>query len=63
MTKYQLDVLDRESRVFNCLKVAIELLSPSEDIPTQAEISELLDFLAEEYGKAREDVLRVISAA
>jgi hypothetical protein len=63
MTKYQLDVLDRESRVFNCLKVAIELLSPSEDIPTHAEISELLDFLAEEYGKAREDVLRVISAA
>lgn len=54
MTKDPLDILDREDRIFTCWQAVTDLLSPSEEVRAQANISELLDFLTDEYKQVRQ---------
>ncbi|WP_141056648.1 hypothetical protein [Tepidiphilus succinatimandens] len=56
MTQDELDLLDREERIFKCFQAAIDLLNP-EEARDPAKVRELLDFLAEEYTHAREALM------
>lgn len=62
MDKEELDLLDREERIFTCFQVAIELLHPNEEARNPERAHELLDFLAEEYMKTRAALLRLVDA-
>lgn len=50
----ELDILDREERIFTCFQAAISLLDPNEEARDPAKVRELFDFLEEEYQAARE---------
>lgn len=54
----ELDLLDREERIFICFQAAIDLLNPNEEARDPAKVRELLDFLVEEYQAAREALMR-----
>jgi len=62
MDKEELDLLDREERIFTCFQAAIELLHPNEEARNPERTRELLDFLAEEYMKTRAALLRLVDA-
>jgi hypothetical protein len=53
MEKSELDLLDREERIFTCFQTAIDLLNPESATRNKEKIGDLLDFLAEEYEQAR----------
>jgi len=57
MPKDELDLLDREERIFTCFQAAIDLLNPNEEARDPAKVRERLDFLAEEYIHAREALM------
>lgn len=57
MNQDELDLLDREERIFTCFQAAINLLNPNEEARDPAKVRELLDFLAEEYTHAREALM------
>jgi hypothetical protein len=58
----ELDLLDREERIFTCFQAAIDLLNPNEEAHDPAKTRELLDFLVEEYQRARESLRGVVAA-
>jgi len=62
MTQDELDLLDREERIFTCFQAAIDLLNPNEEARDPAKVRELLDFLVEEYTHAREALMARVSA-
>jgi hypothetical protein len=55
----ELDLLDREARIFTCFQAAIDLLNPNEEAHDPAKTRELLDFLVEEYQAARNQMRRI----
>jgi hypothetical protein len=57
MSQDELDLLDREERIFTCFQAAIDLLNPNEEARDPAKVRELLDFLVEEYNRAREALM------
>jgi len=57
MEEDELDLLDREERIFTCFQAAIDLLNPNEEARDPAKVRELLDFLVEEYQEAREALM------
>ncbi|MEO1767679.1 hypothetical protein [Thiobacter aerophilum] len=57
MPQDELDLLDREERIFKCFQAAISLLSPNEEAHDPDGVRELLDFLVEEYQAAREALM------
>lgn len=57
MNQDELDLLDRETRIFNAFQAAIDLLNPNEEARDPTKVRELLDFLAEEYTYAREALM------
>ncbi len=57
MPKDELDLLDREERIFTCFQAAIDLLNPNEEARDPAKVRELFDFLVEEYQAAREALM------
>lgn len=57
MSQDELDLLDREERIFTCFQAAIDLLNPDKKAIDQDGVRELLDFLAEEYAHAREALM------
>lgn len=61
MSDEQLSILDRESRLFACWQAVVDLMNPSEVTRSNASTQELLDFITEEYNKAREEMRRTVS--
>ncbi|MFZ5499261.1 MAG: hypothetical protein ACOY6N_09460 [Pseudomonadota bacterium] len=57
MNQEELDLLDREERIFTCFQAAIDLLNPNEEARDPAKVQELFDFLVEEYQAAREALM------
>jgi hypothetical protein len=57
MNQDELDLLDREERIFKCFQAAIDLLNPNEEARDPEKARELLDFLAEEYQAARKALM------
>lgn len=57
MSQDELDLLDREERIFTCFQAAIDLLNPNEEARDPAKVRELLDFLVEEYQAARDALM------
>jgi hypothetical protein len=57
----ELDLLDREARVFNAFQTAIHLIDP-QGARDPLKVEELLDFLTEEYQRARESLRGLIAA-
>ncbi|WP_126448311.1 hypothetical protein [Sulfuricystis multivorans] len=57
MSQDELDLLDREERIFKCFQAAIGLLDPNEEVRDPDGVRELLDFLVEEYQAAREALM------
>ena len=57
MNQEELDLLDREERIFTCFQAPIDLLNPNEEARDPAKVRELLDFLVEEYTHAREALM------
>lgn len=47
MSQDELDLLDREERIFTCFQAAIDLLNSNEEARDPTKVRELLDFLAE----------------
>lgn len=62
MSDEQLDILDRESRLFVCWQAAVNLMSPAEDVRGSANTQELLDYLTEEYSKVRRQMRLTMQA-
>ena len=60
VSREQIDILDRQGRIFARWKALVALLNPFVGIPKQANVSELMDFLADEYDKARPEMRRSI---
>lgn len=63
MSEEQLNILDRENRLFTCWQAAVDLMSPSEEARNSANTQELLDFLTEEYDKVRDEMRRTVNTA
>ncbi|TXF11214.1 hypothetical protein [Pelomicrobium methylotrophicum] len=59
MNQEELDLLDREERVFACFQTVIDLLNPAETTDVNR-VGNLLDFLIEEYQAIREEMHRRI---
>lgn len=57
LTSEEMELFDREARVFTCFQAAIELSNPNEDARDPKKLRELLDFLSEEYEGARQELL------
>ncbi|MDR9065293.1 hypothetical protein [Burkholderia multivorans] len=57
MNQDELDLLDWETRVFNAFQAVIDLLNPNLEARDAAKVQELLDFLVEEYNRAREALM------
>ncbi len=57
MPQDELDLLDREERIFTCFQAAIDLLNPNEEARDPAKVRELPDFPVEEYQAAREALM------
>lgn len=60
MEEDEFDLLDREERVFSCFQTAINLIDPKQE-RDPAKVETLLDFLAEEYGRTRERLRRLVA--
>ena len=60
VSREQIDILDRQGRIFARWKALVALLNPFVGIPKQANVSELMDFLTDEYDKARPEMRRSI---
>ncbi len=60
MEEDEFDLLDREERVFSCFQTAIDLINPKQE-RDPAKVETLLDFLAEEYGRTRDRLRRLVA--
>lgn len=61
MSEEQLNILDRENRLFTCWQAAVDLMSPSEEVRNNANTQELLDYLTEEYTKVRDEMRHAVN--
>jgi hypothetical protein len=61
MEKEELDLLDREERVFACFQTVIDLINPHQELDPD-KVEGLLDFLAEEYQRTRAALRQAMSA-
>jgi hypothetical protein len=57
MPQDELNLLDREERIFKCFQAAISFLNPNEEARDPDGVRELLDFLAEEYQATRKALM------
>ena len=62
MSEEQLNILDRESRLFTCWQATVDLMSPSEEARNNANTQELLDYITEEYNKVRDEMRHSVHA-
>ena len=60
MEQDELDLLEREERIFTCFQAAIELMNLSKEEFDPEKTKELLDFLVEEYIQAREALMEMV---
>ncbi len=60
VNREQIDILDRQGRIFARGQALVALLNPFVGIPKQANVSGLVDFLTDEYDKARPEMRRSI---
>jgi len=60
MEEDEFDLLDREERVFSCFQTAINLIDPKQE-RDPVKVETLLDFLAEEYGRTRDRLRRLVA--
>jgi hypothetical protein len=61
MPQHQLDILDREARIFACYQAVTDLLSPDEETRRQANLYDLVDFITDEYAEARQEMRRALN--
>lgn len=62
MTKEELDLLDREERIFNAFQAAIDIINAKGESPDPAKVRYLLDFLADEYQATRQTLMQRVRA-
>ena len=60
VSREQIDILDRQGRIFARWEALVALLYPFEGIPRQANGSDSINFLTDEYDKARPEMRRPI---
>jgi hypothetical protein len=58
----ELDLIEREERIFNCFQAALDLLNSNGEVRDPARVKDLLDFLTEEYNQAREALMARVAA-
>jgi len=61
MSVDNIDIVDREARLFTCLSAVVELLNPSTESRSQPNVLALMEFVSEEYAKARSDLLQTLN--